>query len=53
MADPNKKETKPRKPPGPAPEVLKIEGNRKDAMQKLIPKKRPVGGWPRPEKKSG
>ena len=37
----------PRKPPGPAPEVLKIEGNWKDAMRKLISKKRPVGGWPK------
>jgi hypothetical protein len=36
-----------RKPPGPAPEVLKIEGNWKDAMKKLISKKRPVGGWPK------
>ena len=36
-----------RKPPGPAPEVLKIEGNLKDAMLKLISKKRPVGGWPK------
>lgn len=38
---------KPRKRPGPEPEVLKIEGNWKDAMQKLISKKRPVGGWPK------
>lgn len=36
--------------PGPVPEVLKIEGNWKDAMRKLISKKRPVGGWPKPEK---
>jgi hypothetical protein len=34
-----------RKPPGPTPEVLKIEINWKDAMRKLISKKRPVGGW--------
>jgi hypothetical protein len=39
-----------RKPPGPAPEVLKIEGDWKDPMRKLISKKRPVGGWPKPEK---
>jgi hypothetical protein len=39
-----KKHTKPRRPPGPEPEVLKIEGNWKDAMRKLISKKRPVGG---------
>jgi hypothetical protein len=39
-----------RKPPGPAPEVLKIEGDWKDAMRKLISKKRPEGGWPTLEK---
>ena len=39
---------KPKKGPGPAPEILKIEGNWKDAMRKLISKKRPVGGWPKP-----
>jgi hypothetical protein len=38
---------KQRKRPGPEPEVLKIEGNWKDAMRKLIAKKRPVGGWPK------
>jgi len=36
-----------RKPPGPKPEVLKIEGDWKDAMRKMISKKRPVGGWPK------
>jgi len=46
----NKKATKPKPRKGPAPEVLKIEGNWKDAMRKLISKKRPVGGWPKPEK---
>lgn len=47
----SKKATKPpRRNPGPAPEVLKIEGNWKDAMRKLISKKRPEGGWPKPEK---
>ncbi len=44
------KQKKSRKPPGPAPEILKIEGDWKDAMRKLISKKRPVGGWPKPEK---
>jgi hypothetical protein len=39
-----------RKPRGPAPEVLKIEGNWKDAMRKMISKKRPVGGWPKPKR---
>jgi hypothetical protein len=36
-----------RRNPGPVPEVLKIEGDWKDAMRKLISKKRPVGGWPK------
>ena len=45
-----RKGAKPRKLPGPAPEVLKIEGDWKDAMRKLISKKRPEGGWPKPEK---
>jgi len=35
-------------PRGPKPEVLVIEGDWKDAMRKLIAKKRPVGGWPKP-----
>ena len=47
----SKKAIKPkRRNPGPQPEVLKIEGDWKDAMRKLISKKRPVGGWPKPEK---
>jgi hypothetical protein len=41
------KAKKPRQRPGPIPEVLKIEGDWKDAMRKLISKKRPVGGWPK------
>lgn len=42
-----KTQKRPHKPSGPKPEVLKIEGNWKDAMRKLISKKRPVGGWPK------
>jgi hypothetical protein len=45
-----KSQNKSRKPPGPTPEVLKIEGDWKDAMRKLISKKRPEGGWPKQEK---
>lgn len=41
-----------RKPPGPEPEVLKIEGDWKEAMRKLISKKRPVNGWPKLAKKT-
>ncbi len=40
---------KPKRKPGPEPETLKIEGNWKDPMPKLISKKRPEGGWPKPE----
>jgi hypothetical protein len=45
---PNKK-TKPRKAPGPAPEMLKIEGDWKDAVKKALRVKKPPGGWPKPE----
>lgn len=38
--------------PGPKPDTLKIEGvNWKDAIKQSFQKKRPVGGWPKPEKK--
>lgn len=47
----SKKGTKPKhRNPGPAPEVLKIEGDWKDAMKRLISKKRPERGWPKSEK---
>jgi hypothetical protein len=46
-----KKQKAARQHPGPPPEVLKIEGDWKDAMKKLISKKRPEGGWPKPETK--
>jgi hypothetical protein len=52
MATKQSKSKKARKP-GPKAEVLKIEGNWKDAMRKLVSKKRPVGGWPKPEKSTG
>jgi hypothetical protein len=42
-----KKRKKAPKPRGPKPEVLKIEGDWKDAMRKLISKKRPEAGWPK------
>ncbi len=37
-----------RKNPGPKPEVLKIEGNWKDAIKKALRKKHPKEGWPKP-----
>lgn len=40
---------KPRNPPGPKPELSKIEGNWKDAVKKVLRVKRPAGGWPRPK----
>ncbi|HYB90457.1 MAG TPA: hypothetical protein VEC38_05365 [Candidatus Binataceae bacterium] len=46
-----RKEIKPRRPPGPEPETLAIKGNWKDAVKKALSKKRPMGGWPKPEKK--
>jgi hypothetical protein len=37
--------------PGPKPESLKIEGsNWTDAIKKVLKKKRPPEGWPKPEK---
>lgn len=35
---------------GPAPDRLKIDGDWKDAMGKVIRKDKPKGGWPEPEK---
>jgi len=45
----NKKAKKPRRPPGPQPEILKIQGNWKDAVKKALSVKKPVEGWPKPE----
>jgi hypothetical protein len=36
------------KPRGPKPEILKIEGDWKDAIRESLKKKRPAGGWPKP-----
>jgi DNA modification methylase len=38
-----------RKSPGPAPELLKIDGDWKEAVKKALQKKKPPGGWPKPE----
>jgi hypothetical protein len=52
-----KKASKPAKPkrrnPGPAPDVLKIEGNWKDAVTHALQVKKPPGGWPKPEPRRG
>jgi hypothetical protein len=33
--------------PGPKPDVLKIDGDWRDAVKKSLEKKRPVTGWPK------
>lgn len=33
--------------PGPKPDVLKLEGNWKDAIKKSFAKKKPATGWPK------
>ena len=33
--------------PGPKPDVLKLNGNWKDAVKKSLQKKKPAEGWPK------
>ena len=33
--------------PGPKPEVLKINGDWRDAIKKSLTKKKPPNGWPK------
>jgi len=33
--------------PGPKPEVLRIEGNWREAVKKSLAKKKPLQGWPK------
>jgi hypothetical protein len=46
-----RKSTKPKRrkkdTPGPKPDMLKIEGNWKDAVKKSLAKKKPAQGWPK------
>jgi hypothetical protein len=45
---PKKKPTpKPKAPPGPKPETLKINGNWEDAVKRSFAKRKPKGGWPK------
>lgn len=44
-------EKRDKKPPGPEPERLKIEGDWQDAMKQALKKPRPPGGWPKPPSK--
>jgi hypothetical protein len=32
---------------GPKPDLLKIDGDWKDAVKKSLTKKKPAGGWPK------
>ncbi len=52
MSMPQQKQKPSRRRPSPEPEILKIEGNWKDAMRKLISNKRPEGGGPSQRNKS-
>jgi hypothetical protein len=36
--------------PGPKPDRLKIEGDWREAMKKLVHKEKPTEGWPEQEK---
>lgn len=36
---------------GPQPEIVKIEGDWRDAMKKALEKKPPKKGWPIPNKR--
>lgn len=37
----------PKETPGPKPEVLKIDGDWRDAVKKSLEKKKPATGWPK------
>jgi hypothetical protein len=32
---------------GPKPDLLKIEGDRQDAVKRTLEKKKPAAGWPK------
>ena len=42
-----KPQTQTPEPRGPKPELLKIEGDWKDAVKKSLAKKKPADGWPK------
>jgi hypothetical protein len=46
MAKPKHPKGKP-ETPGPKPDVLKINGNWRDAVKKSLEKKKPAEGWPK------
>jgi hypothetical protein len=41
------KRRKSKNTPGPKPDMLKIEGDWKDAVKKSLEKKKPAQGWPK------
>lgn len=43
--------TKKKQKPGPEPGILKLEGDWQERLSKAIRKKKPEGGWPKPERK--
>jgi len=44
---------KPKKPPGPEPERLKLTGNWMENVKKALDKKRPADGWPQQKQRPG
>jgi hypothetical protein len=42
-----KKKSRKKETPGPKPDMLKIEGDWKDAVKKSLQKKKPAQGWPK------
>jgi hypothetical protein len=42
-----KKQASNKPPPGPKPEMLRIEGNWQEAVKTSLLKKKPIGGWPK------
>lgn len=47
LMDESDKPNKKKGAPGPKPEVLKINGDWRDAVKKSLAKKKPKGGWPK------
>jgi len=43
----NSRTQKKRKTPGPKPEIIKIEGDWRDAVKQSLQKKKPASGWPK------
>jgi len=47
MPDKLKQPNKKLNTPGPKPEVLKLDGNWRDAVKRSLAKKKPANGWPK------